>query len=51
MVGDNIESDVRGAARAGIPAILVHNPPSTEIKYYAENLTDVIVIIENETNG
>ena len=45
MVGDNINSDVRGAESAGIPAILVHNPPDSEVKYYAENLFDVINII------
>ena len=49
MVGDNIESDVRGAERAGIPAILVHNPSDSEVKYYAENLSDIIDIVEQNS--
>ena len=50
MVGDNINSDVKGAEGVGIPAILVHNPPEDEVKYYAENLNGIIDIIECETS-
>jgi putative hydrolase of the HAD superfamily len=40
MVGDNVEADVAGAVRAGIPAILVRNY-SAHARYYAETLYDV----------
>ena len=46
MIGDNKESDIKGAMKIGIPAILVHNPPDENIRYHAENLIDVINIIE-----
>jgi putative hydrolase of the HAD superfamily len=48
MVGDNIMSDVKGAEAVGIPAILVHTHVTEEEKHYAENLTDVIKMIEAE---
>jgi len=46
VVGDNEESDIKGAEAHGIPAILVHNPPIDNMKYYAESLFDVARIIE-----
>ena len=50
MVGDNIKSYVKGAEGVGIPAILVHNPPVADVKYQAENLSDIIEIIEGKTS-
>ena len=51
LVGDNIESDVKGAITAGIPAILVHNPPTSDVRYYADNLYETINIIEGTNQG
>ena len=47
MIGDNIKSDIQGAVGIGIPGILVHNPPDESIRYHAENLIDIIDIIED----
>ncbi len=47
VVGDNLNSDVRGAEASGIPAILVHSPWVEDVKYYAADLADVIKIVEN----
>ncbi|MBN1177404.1 MAG: HAD-IA family hydrolase [Dehalococcoidales bacterium] len=49
MIGDNPVSDVKGATAAGIPAILVHNQPAADTRYYVENLLDVVKIIEENT--
>lgn len=47
MIGDNPIADVEGAEAAGIPAILVRRThPSA--KRYAENLADVIRILESQ---
>jgi putative hydrolase of the HAD superfamily len=49
LVGDNLASDVQGAEAADIPAILVHSPRIEGVRYYAANLSDVIGIIENNS--
>ena len=49
MIGDNPVSDIRGAQAAGIPAILVHNPPVEETHYHVESLLDAVKIIEDNT--
>ena len=42
MVGDNPEADIRGAAAAGIPAILVHrDAPAPEAEYIFRNLREI----------
>jgi putative hydrolase of the HAD superfamily len=46
MVGDNIEADVRGAQRMGLPAVLVHSVGESGATFHAETLRDVIPIIE-----
>jgi putative hydrolase of the HAD superfamily len=47
MVGDNLTTDIFGAEAAGIPAILVHTPPTEDARYCAATLTDVIKIVES----
>ncbi len=47
VVGDNPLSDIKGAEASNIPAILVHSQPTENLKYYAENLLDIIKIIDN----
>jgi len=47
MVGDNLKADVRGAEAAGIPAILVRQPPNEDVKFYAKDLLGAAEIIEN----
>lgn len=47
VIGDNPTSDIQGAKAADIPAILVHNQPAEDTQYYAENLIDVVKIIED----
>ena len=47
MVGDNLNSDVKGAEASGIPAILVHSSWPEDVKYYAADLSDVVNLIEN----
>lgn len=47
VVGDNLNSDIKGAEASGISAILVHSPRPEDVKYYAADLTDVVKIIEN----
>jgi len=47
VIGDNIISDVKGAEAAGIPAILVHSTQIEDVTLFANNLSDVIKIIEN----
>jgi putative hydrolase of the HAD superfamily len=50
MVGDNPEADVRGAERAGIPAILVRNHhPSA--RRCCEDLTGVPAFLEEESRA
>jgi ribonucleotide monophosphatase NagD (HAD superfamily) len=46
MVGDNAVSDVKGAEDAGIPAILVHQPPTEGAKHWAADLKGVVRIIQ-----
>ncbi len=48
MVGDNPVSDVQGAEKQGIPAILVRNPPDAAVKYSAQNLWGAMRIIEGK---
>jgi putative hydrolase of the HAD superfamily len=45
MVGDNLISDVKGAEAAGIPAILVRNPPEGEVRFTAGDLSEAAKII------
>jgi putative hydrolase of the HAD superfamily len=51
MVGDNLNSDIKGAESSGIPAILVHSPRIEDVTYYAPSLTDVVNIIENSDSS
>lgn len=45
MVGDNVEADVRGAERAGLPAILVRAEGNQRVKYQSRGLEGVERII------
>ena len=48
MIGDNIIADVKGAEAVGIKAILVRTLQEEKVGHYAENLHEVITIIEKE---
>jgi putative hydrolase of the HAD superfamily len=50
MVGDNIEADVKGALRVGIPAILVRKHHN-DADYYAETLYDIPGILNSVAEG
>jgi FMN phosphatase YigB (HAD superfamily) len=45
MVGDNLESDVRGAEAVGLPAILVRGP-KRDAQYHCEDLHGAAGIVE-----
>jgi ribonucleotide monophosphatase NagD (HAD superfamily) len=47
MVGDNIQADVQGAIRVGIPAILVRKYEA-DAQFYAETLRTVPDILANQ---
>ena len=47
MIGDDLDADVRGAETVGLPAILVRNPGSENVKYYARDLLEATSIIES----
>lgn len=49
MVGDNIKADVWGAEAMGIPAILVREPTTESVKYYAADLRQAAEIIEKNS--
>jgi len=49
MVGDNINADIRGANRVGIPAILVRKEKRDDVKYQADNLKEAARIIEENS--
>jgi len=48
MIGDNIDADIRGAESVGIRSILVRNIECSTAKRYAQNLREVVSIIETE---
>jgi putative hydrolase of the HAD superfamily len=45
MVGDNLESDIKGSEAVGIPAILVHRETTETVRYYAQDLSTAVKII------
>jgi len=45
MVGDNLDSDVRGAEAVGLPAIIVRGP-KRDAQYHCEDLHGVASIVE-----
>jgi putative hydrolase of the HAD superfamily len=50
MVGDNIDADVKGAMKVGIPAVLVHKH-HIDADHFAETLYDVPVILNSVKEG
>lgn len=46
MIGDNADADIRGAESVGIRAILVRNNSKANVRYYAQDLREVVSIIE-----
>lgn len=46
MIGDNADADIRGAESVGIRAILVRNNSKASVRYYAQDLREVVSIIE-----
>jgi putative hydrolase of the HAD superfamily len=46
MIGDNTDADIRGAESVGIRAILVRNNSKANVRYYAQDLREVVSIIE-----
>lgn len=50
MVGDNPDSDVRGAEAVGIPAILVRGQRKDGIQHHAADLEGAATIIQNMDN-
>jgi ribonucleotide monophosphatase NagD (HAD superfamily) len=47
VVGDNLETDVRGAEAVGLPAILVRSPRGDDVRYYAGDLLEAATIVES----
>jgi putative hydrolase of the HAD superfamily len=50
MIGDNLDADIRGAEAVGIPAILVRNSQSENVRFYADDLQKAVSIIESNSH-